>query len=84
MVKALDEGAAYVPGKRSLEWRKLKKDYIVGAADTFDLVVIGAFYGRGRRAGTFGSFLLAAYDDQSDAYQTICKARNFVIRSDLV
>lgn len=41
MVKAMD--ATYEPSKRSLNWLKLKKDYMEGAADSFDVVPIGAW-----------------------------------------
>jgi len=37
------------------------------------LVVVGAFYGRGRRTGTFGAYLLAAYDKVDDTFKTVCK-----------
>ncbi len=43
MVKALDENAAYVPAKRN--WLKIKKDYVQGLTDSFDLVPIGAYFG---------------------------------------
>ncbi|RLG82219.1 MAG: ATP-dependent DNA ligase, partial [Thermoprotei archaeon] len=41
--------------------------------DTVDLVVVGAFYGRGRRAGTYGALLMAAYDPETDTFKTVCK-----------
>ncbi|TYZ56895.1 hypothetical protein PybrP1_003620 [[Pythium] brassicae (nom. inval.)] len=41
--------------------------------DTLDLVPIGAFYGKGRRAGVFGSFLLATFDAASGKFETIGK-----------
>ncbi|PCN50316.1 hypothetical protein B6U99_05040 [Candidatus Geothermarchaeota archaeon ex4572_27] len=52
---------------------KLKRDYRAELTDTLDLVVVGAFYGRGRKAGIPSSFLMAVYDPERDVFKTVCK-----------
>jgi DNA ligase-1 len=70
--KTLGPDSFYTPSARSVNWAKLKKDYLDGAADSFDLVPIAAWHGVGKRAGVFGSFLLASYDEDSEEFRNVC------------
>jgi DNA ligase-1 len=74
MVKTLDNNSSYEPSKRSFKWLKVKKDYIEnnGIGDSLDLVVVGANFGKGKRVGLYGVFLMASYDPDYDTYETVC------------
>ncbi|MEM3022621.1 MAG: ATP-dependent DNA ligase [Candidatus Bathyarchaeia archaeon] len=73
VVKSLQENSVYQAGARGWLWIKYKRSYKAEAIDTFDLVPVGAFMGRGKRAGTYGALLMAAYNDEEDVFETICK-----------
>lgn len=71
MLKLLD--GPYQAGARGSYWLKLKREYRNELGDSLDLVVIGAFFGKGRRTGRYGTLLLATYNDEKDTFPSICK-----------
>ena len=71
MIKHLS--STYRAGAREYAWVKLKREYTSDFADTLDLVIVGALYGRGRRAGKYGALLLAAYDHNADMFRSVTK-----------
>ncbi len=73
MCKSVNEDSIYQAGARGWLWIKLKREYQSEMIDTVDLTVVGAFHGRGKRAGTYGAFLLAAYNQETDMFETVTK-----------
>jgi len=71
--KSIAEDSVYQAGSRGWLWIKYKRDYKSEMTDTVDLVVVGAFHGRGKRAGTYGALLLAAYNPEKDVFETVTK-----------
>lgn len=65
--------APYKAGNRGFDWVKFKTDYTEELVDTMDLVVIGAFHGRGRRGGWYGALLMACYDPDEGRFRSVCK-----------
>ena len=55
MLKAAD--SAYLPGRRGLAWLKLKRELA-----TLDVVVTGAEFGHGKRAGILSDYTFAVRD----------------------
>lgn len=75
---AKDLGASYRAGRREFVWLKLKP-----VLETLDLVVVGALYGKGKRAGVFGSYILAARDEDSGQFRTVTKCGSGYTDEDL-
>ncbi|GFQ96986.1 DNA ligase 3 [Trichonephila clavata] len=74
VIKAKD--GVYEPGKR--HWLKLKKDYLKnakgeGMADSADLVVLGGYYGTGKKGGIMSVFLMGCYNPVSEKWCTVTK-----------
>jgi DNA ligase-1 len=73
MCKSVAKDSVYQAGARGWLWIKYKRDYKSEMTDTVDLVVVGAFHGRGKRAGIYGALLLAAYNKEADVFETVTK-----------
>ena len=71
--KSVAASSPYQAGARGWLWIKLKRDYRTELSDTVDLAVVGAYAGRGRRAGVYGALLMAAYDPDADVFRTVTK-----------
>ena len=71
--KSIASESIYQAGARGWLWIKCKRDYQAVLSDTIDLAVVGAFHGRGRRAGTYGALLLATYNPKGGVFRTVCK-----------
>ncbi|MEM1667067.1 MAG: ATP-dependent DNA ligase [Thermofilaceae archaeon] len=84
MCKSLGGESIYQMGARGWLWIKFKRDYRYEMTDTVDLVVVGAFYGRGKRAGTYGALLMAAYSPEEDVFKTVCKVGSGFSDEDLL
>ena len=54
VIKKLD--SIYKPDKRCPDWVKMKCDYIDTIVDTLDLIIIGGYYGEGKRINTNNIF----------------------------
>lgn len=81
MLKQLD--SPYRAGARGNAWTKIKREYRSEIADTLDLVVVGALFGKGRRTGRYGALLLSAYDQNSNTFKSVCKVGSGFKDSDL-
>jgi len=64
----------YQPGKRNFNWIKLKYHAEHQLEDTLDVVVLGYYYGSGKRASFgIGAFLVGIYNSHKDRFETIAK-----------
>ena len=59
MVK--DPDAAYIPGRRTDNWMKLKP-----AFETLDVIIVGGIWGSGRRKGLLSSLIIAIRDAKEE------------------
>ncbi|KXS18341.1 ATP-dependent DNA ligase [Gonapodya prolifera JEL478] len=52
----------YVPNSRTMDWTKVKAEYVEGVSEHPDVVVVGGYYGTGNRANKISKFLVAIRD----------------------
>jgi len=73
-IVAKNPNSEYQPGLRNFEWIKLKKSVNKHFFDTVDVVVVGFYKGRGKRAKYgLGALLTSIYDRESDTFLSIAK-----------
>ncbi|MCL7385724.1 MAG: ATP-dependent DNA ligase [Thaumarchaeota archaeon] len=83
IVKSVSPESVYKAGARGWLWIKYKRSYVSKMVDTVDLVVVGAFYGKGKRRGKFGALLMAAYNPEEDVFESVCKVGSGFTDEDL-
>ena len=62
IAKSIKEDSVYQAGNRGFLWIKMKGLEGGKLKDSIDVVLVGAFFGKGRRTGVFGTYLGAVYD----------------------
>jgi DNA ligase-1 len=82
--KSVGSEAIYQSGRRGWLWVKLKREFQSMLTDRLNLTAVGAFNGRGKRAGMYGSLLLAAYDPATGMFQTVTKCGAGFTEDDLI
>jgi len=74
MNKSIDsEKSIYKAGNRGYLWIKLKSLEAGKMTDTLDVVVIGALWGKGKRANVYGAFLVAVYNEENEKFEYLTR-----------
>ncbi|MHA1319652.1 MAG: ATP-dependent DNA ligase [Promethearchaeota archaeon] len=68
IAKSIEDNSIYQPGNRGFLWIKLKGLEGGKLKDSVDVAIIGAFYGKGRRTGVYGTYIGAVYDPVSGKF----------------
>ncbi len=62
----------YMPGVRNFDWVKIKKSMGSKVVDTIDAVVLGYYYGSGKKTGFgMGSLLVGVYNSEDDLFESV-------------
>ncbi|KAI5307300.1 hypothetical protein KEM56_000584 [Ascosphaera pollenicola] len=67
----------YRLNERSDDWMKVKPEYMTEFGESLDLIVIGGYYGSGRRGGHLSSFLCGLRVDKSPSSENSQKCYSF-------
>lgn len=71
--------SVYRPASRKAGWIKVKPEYVDSLVPELDLLIIGAYYGKGRRQGVLSHFLLAVAVENTEPggkpreFHSICR-----------
>ena len=68
IAKSIKEESIYQAGNRGFLWIKLKGLEGGKLRDSIDVVLVGAFYGKGRRTGVYGTYIGAVFDPVDNKY----------------
>ena len=81
--KSLAADSIYQAGARGWLWIKFKRSYQSKLVEPIDVTIVGAFWGKGKRAGKYGALLCAVYDPDADVFRTVCKVGSGFTDEDL-
>jgi DNA ligase-1 len=64
----------YTPGGRNFEWIKLKKSFMTKLSDSIDTVILGYYFGSGKRAQYgIGALLCGVYNPEKEIFESVTK-----------
>lgn len=72
-----DPESVYKPSQRGGGWYKVKPDYMTGLNDDLDLIVLGGYYGSGKRGGLISHFLVGLMVDQNEEDEVQIETKKF-------
>ena len=73
MAKSIKDDSTYQAGNRGFHWIKLKGLEGGKLKDSIDVTLVGAFYGRGRRKGVYGTYIGAVYDPLNNKFEAFTR-----------
>ena len=73
MNKSIRDDSVYQPGNRGFLWIKLKSLERGKLKDSIDVVIIGAYWGKGRRKGVYGTLLVAVLNTETNKFEALTR-----------